>query len=298
VKRLSTALLGLAVAGTAAAQTTEYGPVILRMPTSARILAMGDIGVAGRDDDVIFYNPAQLFVARGTSFSLTRPSESTRGGTMSTVLRLGPGGVGFGVSYLEYQAPPLSYPIRPIDILGGNTVRGTSALGAVGYSQVYRGFRLGVSAKYAMDAIELERFESVFGDAGIARDFGRYSTALAVQNIGGGISRGVQEIDAPMLATLGVATSRAIGPLDVVATAGVSASEEDDVTAGGGAEVSWGWISGYSIQGRAGVHQARQGGDTEFMGGVGLIADRMAIDITAHRITDNRVAYRAGIRIR
>ena len=291
-------LFGLAIASTAAAQTTSYGPVILRMPASARILAMGDIGVAGRDDDVIFYNPAQLFVARGTSFSLARLSESTRGGTMSTVLRLGPGGVGFGVSYLEYQAPPLSYPVRPIDILARNSALGTSALGAVGYAQVYRGFRFGASAKFAMDAIELERFENIFADAGIARDFGRYTAALAVQNISNGMTRGVQDIDPPMLATLGVATSRIVGPLDVVASAGVSASEEDDITAGGGAEVAWGWISGYSIQGRAGIHQARQGGDTELMAGVGLIADRMAIDITAHRITENRMAWRAGIRIR
>src|SRR5688572_7382266 len=111
------------------------------MPASARIQAMGDIGVAGRDDDVIFYNPAQLFIARGTSFSLARLSETARGGTMSTVLRLGPGAVGFGANYLEYQAPSLAYPFDRDQIFDRNTSYGTSVLGALGYAQVYKGFR-------------------------------------------------------------------------------------------------------------------------------------------------------------
>src|SRR4051812_18391136 len=78
VKRTSTALAGLILSvlvptlrsGQASAQNVGYGPLALTLPTSARTLAMGDIGVASRDDDVIFYNPAQLSVARGTSFSL------------------------------------------------------------------------------------------------------------------------------------------------------------------------------------------------------------------------------------
>ena len=261
------------------------------------MLAMGDIGVAGRDDDVIFYNPAQLFIARGTSFSVTRLSETVRGGTMSTVLRLGPGAIGLGVNYLEYHAP-LAYPVTRNDILGSNILPGTSTLGALGYAQTYKGFRFGASAKYAMDVISLERFSSVYGDAGLARDFGRYSTALSVQNIGASLERGTDRIDAPITTTLGAATTRAVGPLDVAATAGVSYSAADEVTAGGGAEVGWSWISGYSIAGRAGVHQARQGGETGLMAGFGFSADRMTLDIAAERLPGNRAGYRAGIRIR
>lgn len=298
MKRLSSALAGLLIAGTAAAQTTEFGPLALRMPASTRMLAMGDMGVAGRDDDVIFYNPAQLFVARGTSFSVARQSEFSRGGTMSTVLRLGPGGVGFGVNYLEYQSPSFAYPFRPGDVLEGNSSRGTSTLGAIGYAQVYRGFRLGAAAKYAMDVVDIERFSGAYGDAGIAREFGRFTTALSVQNIGADISRGSESIRAPLLATLGVATTRIMGPLDVTGTAGVSTSAEDEISAGGGAEVVWGWISGYTIAGRAGFHQARQGGDHEITLGAGLTADRTSIDLAAHRVTENHWAYRLGLRIR
>src|ERR1043165_1733325 len=89
VKRTSLALSALLLSAPVLAQTTGYGPLALTLSTSARMLALGDIGVAGRDDDVIFYNPAQLMSARGTSFSLAHLSRTTRGGTMSTVLRLG-----------------------------------------------------------------------------------------------------------------------------------------------------------------------------------------------------------------
>jgi hypothetical protein len=44
------------------------------LPTSAstRGLAMGNANLAGRDDDVLFYGPAQLAVARGTSVAAER----------------------------------------------------------------------------------------------------------------------------------------------------------------------------------------------------------------------------------
>lgn len=258
---------------------------------------MGDVGVAGRDDDVIFYNPAQVFVARGTSFSLARLSATARGGTMSTVLRLGPGGIGFGVNYLEYQAA-LNYPYTRSEIVAPGIVSGTSALGAIGYAQAYKGFRLGASAKYAMDVLSLQRFASTYVDVGVARDFGRYTTALAVQNLGQSIARGSEQIEAPSRATLGVATARPLGPLDVAVTAGASVNADQEFSGGGGAEVAWSWLSGYSIAGRFGLQHGRDGGDTDLMAGFGFTADRMTLDLAAELLPGDRFGYRAGIRIR
>lgn len=297
MKRILPALLLTLGAGAGAAQTTEYGPLALTLPASARTLGMGNVGVAGRDDDVIFFNPAQLFVARGTSMSLARTSEIARGGTMSTVLRLGPAAIGFGVNYLEYHAPLLIYPYTREDILDRNETPASSTLGSIGYAQVYKGFRLGASANYAADAVNLERFSNVYADLGIGRDFGRYSTALSVQHLGPSLTRGAQTIEAPMMATLGVATSRAVGPLDLVATTALSANEKH-LSGGLGAEVGWSWISGYSIAGRAGLHQPRDVGVAEYTAGFGLVADRLAIDLAAELLHGDRVSYRAGLRIR
>jgi hypothetical protein len=296
VKRTALALLVL-VPAIVIGQGTNTGPLAAKLSASARTLALGDIGVAGRDDDVIFYNPAQLVVARGTSFSLARLSPTARGGTMSTNLRLGSGAIGFGTNYLEYQRPAI-YPVSRNEVLGPEAVVGSSLLGVVGYAQTYKGVRIGAAAKYAVDADATDRYRNIYGDVGVGRDFGRYTTALSVQNLGSALQRGVVTIKVPTTATFGVATARALGPLDGLATAGVSYSKEDEVTVGGGAEIAWSWLSGYNVAMRAGAHQARQDGDTEIMGGVGFTADRMTFDVTAERLPGNRAGYRAGIRIR
>ena len=279
------------------AQGTNTGPLALSLSASARTLSMGDIGVAGRDDDVIFYNPAQLVVARGTSFSLARLSPTARGATMSNGIRIGSGAIGFGANYLEYQRPAI-YPVSRNQVLDPASVVGSSLLGVLGYAQTYKGTRIGASAKYAVDGDATDRYRNIYGDVGLGRDFGRYSAGLAVQNIGSSLDRGVVNIKVPTMATLGVSTARSFGPFDGAATAGVSYSKEDEVTVGGGGEINWGWLSGYNIALRAGAHQARQDGDTELMGGVGFTADRMTFDVAAERLPGNRAGYRAGIRIR
>lgn len=297
MKRPLFALLLFAMAAPAAAQTTEYGPLALTLPSSARTLGMGNVGVAGRDDDVLFFNPAQLVVARGTSMSLARSSEVARGGTMSTVLRLGSGGVGFGVNYLEFQTPGLAYPLTRAEVLDRNVSRGSSMVGSVGYAQVVRKFRMGISANYATDAVDLERYSGVYADVGIGRDFGRYSTGLAVQHIGRPIDRGANDIKAPMQATLGASTSRQLGPFDGVFTAAAIANQEK-VSGAAGAEIGWSWISGYNIAARAGLHQPNEAGVADYTTGFGFTADRVSIDLAAEFLDGGRVSYRAGLRIR
>src|SRR5437764_13749369 len=73
------------------------------LPTSGstRALAMGDANLAGRDDDVIFYGPAQLAVARGTSVAAERYFDGLAGGTVATTQRLASGGIGVGAQIVE-----------------------------------------------------------------------------------------------------------------------------------------------------------------------------------------------------
>jgi len=230
-------LLGV-LASVAEAQTTTYGPLALRLPASARALGMGDIGVAGRDDDVIFYNPAQLSVARGTSMSAERVAPDTYGATMSTVLRIGSGGFGIGVNYLEYRAQTGIYPISRDDILDPppGSVSGTSTLTTVGFAQAYRGFRIGASANYAVDEIGIDRFRNIVGDLGVARDFSRFTTVLALQHLGASMKINTPGLAAPstnpllagnpfnppMKPTLVVGWAAPAGPLDLFAPAPVS----------------------------------------------------------------------------
>ena len=75
-------------------------------PPGARTLGMGNIGVASRDDDVLFFNPAQLVVARRVSAPRSSGTRRrARGGTLSTVTRFNDGGVGIGMTMADYDVP-------------------------------------------------------------------------------------------------------------------------------------------------------------------------------------------------
>src|SRR3954464_6202525 len=183
-----TAACLIAVSAVGSAQTTLYGPLALRLPASARTLGMADIGIASRDDDVIFYNPAQLVNARGTSMSFERMTANVFGGTMSSVLRFGSGGLGVGVNYLEYRQDFFTvYPISRDDILRSSDASSgaESLLAALGYAQTFHGFRIGAAANYAVDEVGTDRFRNVVGDIGVSRDFNRLTAGLSLQHLGG-----------------------------------------------------------------------------------------------------------------
>jgi hypothetical protein len=305
-------------AATASAQTTRYGPLALRLPASARTLAMADIGIASRDDDVIFYNPAQLVNARGTSMSFERMTADVFGGTMSTVLRFGSGGLGFGINYLEYRQDFFAaYPISRDDILHSSpsASSGESMLAALGYAQTYHGFRVGAAANYAVDQIGTDRFRNVVGDVGVSHDFfNRLTTGLSLQHLGGPLGGNCEgdpanlrcavfsstpsKIQSPAKATLGAGWSQQLGPLDVVATTAVSAVREGHVSPAVGGEASWSWLSGYAISARGGVRYPRGVADSKYTAGVGFVADRLSIDLAAEVMSNDGVGYRAGFRIR
>lgn len=304
MKSARLAALLLATATTAGAQSTEYGPFALRLPASARAVAMANIAVAGRDDDVLFYNPAQLFIARGTSASLTSLGNDWAGGTMSTVLRIGPGAIGIGVNHIEYQydSQGPGYPFVREDLIGRSSdFIATSTHAALGYAQVWKGVRWGASANYAVDQVGLARYRNVVADVGAAKDFARFFTAgLSLQHLGlSAEAPGLpEEMSPPMKATLGIAGSGPVGPFDILLTTAASAQREGTVSGGFGAEVGWSWLSGYSILGRGGIRHPTEPGEPALSAGFGFIADRLSIDIAAEFFDNNRTGYRAGLRIR
>jgi len=67
---VAAAALMLGVPAAALAQAPPTAPLVLTQPSSARVTALAGAWVAGRDQDVIFHNPAQLIGAR-TDFSVS-----------------------------------------------------------------------------------------------------------------------------------------------------------------------------------------------------------------------------------
>jgi hypothetical protein len=176
-------------------------------------------------------------------------------------------------------------------------------LATVGYAQSFGRYRVGVSANYAADQVQFDRLPSLVADAGVSRDFGRFTTALSLQHLG--VAENSEAtlpligVKPPMKATLGEGWSGPAGPLDIVVTSAISgARNEPHLSPAAGAEVGWSWLSGYSIAGRAGVRYPAAPGEAKFTTGFGATADRVSIDVAFEFLTQNHVGCRAGFRIR
>src|SRR6266545_4424146 len=112
MRRLAFVPLGsLLLAAGLGAQGKPTAPLVLRLPASTRGLALGNVAVASGNDDVIFYNPAQLAVARAASLSVQRFSEGAMAGALSAAMAFNNGGIGIGAQCVSFDAlAPSPFP--------------------------------------------------------------------------------------------------------------------------------------------------------------------------------------------
>jgi hypothetical protein len=279
---LCAALGGLSVmAQLAAAQN------ILRLPASTRALGMGNVGVAGRDDDVVFYNPAQLVVARGTTLSGERDSESLTTGALSSAIAFSTGGVGVGATFSRVDVPSPGLSQMPL----------TSVLGTAAAAQVVKTVRVGIAAKYLGQQVSSQYESRTMFDVGLARGFRQYFTGgLAVQNIG--IAGHDVFGEAPVKATLGASGAAPAGPYDIVLTAALSMDDHDhQIHPAGGGEIGWSWLNGYSVALRLGLRDPLPG-ERAFTAGAGFVVDRVSVDYALENLAGSRFGQRIGVRVR
>jgi hypothetical protein len=283
---------------------------------------------------VLFFNPAQLVIARGFSASYERYSSTAEGGSLSAVTRFNNGGIAIGMSTVSYEMPTDVFPANRGSMLLDGPDLATSLEASIGLAQVFKGHRIGAAVKYVEDNAPTVRVSHAALDVGVSRDFLRfYTLGVAVQNIGPSttipcsfraksvtnctIPPGLPNPNLvettpahmPLRSTIGVATSRPWGELDVVATAAVSMIRADFVSPSGGVELGYSWLDGYSVAVRAGARRPFPG-ETPFTAGAGFNMDRLSIDyaIEALHATQfftngseqvaTHVAQRIGLRIR
>jgi hypothetical protein len=285
----------VAPSGNAMAQRA-YSPLVLRLPAGPRTLALGNTGIASRDDEVIFFNPAQLVNATGFSASAERFAPHAASGALSAVTRFNRGGIGIGMRFADYETALGAFPATRAAMLerglGGQTLEAV-----VGFAQTIKGFRAGVAGKFAEEYTASTRLSKPLADVGIARDFRRMNIGLAVQNIGADEDVGADHIVLPLKTTLGLGHTRSLGPYDVMVTGAVSLLRDDFVQPSGGIEMNYSWLSGYNIALRAGARRSAVGEDP-FTGGAGFTMDRLSIDYGFEMLSDKRLGHRIGLRVR
>ena len=290
----------------ALAQAPETGPLVLLLPASTRAMAVGNAWVAGRDEDVIFYNPAQLIGARpGVHLSLARYGSASTLGAMAGVYAAGPLSLtlGWGVQILDFATRPgEAYPFVPAILGTRGTREALSMLATVGGAVTWKNFRGGIAVKYAADrvgtpsisagGVSSSRYETFLSDFGLSHNLLRGVAALAVQNVGRGWVEGSRRIQVPLQTSLGW-TSNAWqpGPFDLAVAAQVTA-RRGWIAPGGGVELGWGWIEGYSVALRAGVRRPETGSERPFTAGATFNADRFSLDYALQLFDGGRNAHR------
>jgi hypothetical protein len=295
------------------AQDHAYTGLVFRLPSSVRMLAMGNVGIVGRDDDVLFYNPAQLVGARGTSASSERFSKFARGGTLSSVIRFNNGGIGIGATVTNFRTVSGGFPYDRVEMTGDRALSsGSSNTLALGIGQVFKGTRVGITGKYLDEPSGSTRNAAGVLDVGVGRDFFGYSFGLAVQNIGpkfelqvtrpnpgGGFPPPPSNPSSglPLSATFGAGRGLPVGPFDLFATAAVAWLRDGFVSPAGGAELGYNWLEGYNIILRAGARRPVRG-EGPITVGAGFIMDRLAIDYAIETLSGGRAGHRIGLRVR
>lgn len=296
-------LVSLLVAGAAHAQSAPAAPLALRLAGGTRASGLGNAFVAGRGAEVIFSNPAQLGILRGSTLSLTRFGGAATQGTFSTVGPYGRLAIGAGVQYLDYHTPgaPGIY-IRPADLPAGGALNATSLVATVAASRIVKGIRIGAAGKYVQENLNGVRDGGFALDVGVAREVGRTTLGLAVQNIGGGIEILGQPARLPTRVTAGIFSPNILlGPLfDLVVALAVSRERDGRIVPAGGAEIFYQPVQGWTFVGRVGARRvdgapSPQESPITLGGSFGL--DQLWLDYAFQPSRGHGASHRIGLRI-
>jgi len=302
--------LCLLVASPAFAQAPPTGPLVLHVPSSARVAALGEAWVAGRDQDVVFTNPAQLVGVRsGFDLSITRFGPASTLASIGSVYAAGPRSLtfGWGVKLLGFSADAAAgYPYSPDILLADGSRNGTSALLTAGAAAVLKGFRVGVAGKYVSDIASTSpavlnpvrvNQHRVLADVGVARNILGGTAAIAFQNIGRHSTRDGTRLVLPRQVAVGFSRTRQLGPLDLAGFTQLT-MRRDWTSPAGGLEVGYSWIEGYNVAVRIGARRPESRAEQPVGLGAAFTADRLTVEYSVRFYDGGRTANGVTLRWR
>jgi len=310
-------LVSLALAGTpgladaqerthsALSRTSSHaGPLILKLAASTRAAALGGAFWTGDGAEAVLHHPALI---AGEGFGGSRQQI---GGATHLVLSgsrgwLG-GAVAAGVSVLEYGTSadsPLELPRETAALLEGGHMAASEYAAAIGYADEMFGVDVGVAAKLIGQRLGGLRGSTMAVDLGVARDIGRFTAALSVQNLGRALQVGRYEVPLARRVVLGAGSGGRVpvGPLDIGAAFGVAREGDGEIVPRGGLEVAWWPVQRRIFIARIGMVRQVEGQTSPLTLGAGFEGDRIRIDYAygdyAHK--DLRAnSHRIGIAFR
>lgn len=297
-------------AASARAQAPSSGPLVLHIPSSARTSALAGAWVAGRDQDVIFHNPAQLIGVRpGFDLSVARLGPASTIASMGSVFAAGKWSLtfGWGAQIVGFNGNAgFSYPYSPAVTLAEGDRSGTSTLLTAGAAVVLKGFRIGVAGKYVSDMSSIAptvlnpvrvNQHMVLADVGVARNLFGGAAALAVQHIGKHSHDEGVYARVPRQLAVGWSTVKQAGPLDVGVFTQVTARKGWTAPAAG-VEVGYSWLEGFLLTVRAGVRRPEVSLEKPVSLGAALTVDRLTVEYALRVFDGGRTANGVTLRWR
>lgn len=279
------------VAAPLSAQDVKYVPLVAQLPASIRSVALGGAYLSSRDASSLFANPTAAGVANGIEVDMSRFGAVATGARAATSMSFGSRGLGLGISWLDYGAPDQGLGWQSLGVRG--PVDGLSAMAVAAGSLTFKGVRVGGAAKLLQERVANSHDATAGYDVGAAKDFGWLSTSVAVQNIGSSIDVRSQPWKLPMRYTVNAFTQSApVGPVDIALASTVSVRRDGFVSAGGGLEVVYAPLEGYSVSFRAGARRDEARSVNPAGLGATFSMDRFSID---YSYQDLRAPLRGGV---
>lgn len=281
---------------TAVAQSDRYAPTILQLPATPRAAVLGATAAA-RDIEAIFGNPALIGVAAGTVAGLARYDAATAL-SLASASSLGPFSVGIGAQYLDGTAHTDRVPLWSYALNLAGHLPMSSVVGAFGLATTFRGLRVGSAVKYATQRMGGVGDERPALDLGLAKDLGRLTAGLTVQNIGAGIHFPATSAQLPLRVAAAVAGyGFTWGPLDLSGTAGASVLPDGLVLPAAGLEIGYVPLEGYNFVARVGLRRPELRAQQPFSFGGSASLDRFSLEY-AYEDWDGGRAHRLALRVR
>ncbi len=291
---------GIGIAPGMAAQ--ETAPLVLRAATSVRGAGFGRAWTAASGPDMIFHNPAQMPARSGHSLSVSRFGAAATLGMLATSTSAGRFALGIGVAWLDHGTFPGGFPVRPAELTVRGPLDATSFAASAAVATTLLGVRAGAAIRYAEDRVDGERSGKASVDIGLARSLGRVTVGLAAQHLGSDISRDGTVADQP--ARLSASAMTGVIPLgvwfDLVLAAGVTWEWHRDLSPGGGAEIAWVPVQGWTFAARAGVRRVEGDGspaEHPLSAGASFGVDRFWLDYAFEPVRGTGSIHRVGVRI-
>lgn len=288
------------------AQRLGEGPLVLRLPASARLAAMANAGIASSDGDAFLYNPGMLSAARGMAASAQRYGSSGTAGALGSVTTSGSLTLGVGVQFVDWRAPanmPYANAVRyaPARLSDSGIVAASSSAFTLGVGRTIKGYRLGANIKYAEDRFGAAHDGAVAVDVGAMLSVGPGTLAFTAQNLGAGLRIGGSNGSLPRRVGIGYGTGllSMFEHWDLGAQMQLTLENNWFVRPAGGVEFGYVPIEGVSLVMRGGLRLPRERDESLVTGGLGIVFDRISIDYAAEPFRGGRpVSHRVGVRLR